>query len=38
MWGIPRHGSNDNIQINMEEMRYEAVNWMNLVEDVDQWL
>lgn len=36
--GGPRHRSNDNIKINIEEMRYKAVNWMNLVEDVDQWL
>jgi len=36
--GRPRHRSNDNIKINIEEMRYKAVNWMNLFEDVDQWL
>jgi len=36
--GWPRHRSNDNIKINIEEMKYKAVDWMNLVEGMDQWL
>ena len=36
--GGPRQRSNDNIKINIEEMKYKAVNWMNLFEDVNQWL
>jgi hypothetical protein len=35
--GRPSHGWEDNIKVDLSEIRFDGVDWINLAEDKDQW-
>jgi hypothetical protein len=35
--GRPRHRWKDNIRMDLREMGWEVLDWMDLVQDRDQW-
>jgi hypothetical protein len=36
--GRPRHRWKDNIRIDLMEIEWEGMNWIQLAQDKDQWL
>ena len=35
--GSPRHRQEDNIKIDIQEIVWEGLNWINLAQDRDRW-
>jgi hypothetical protein len=36
-FGRPSHGWEDNIKVDLSEIGFDGMDWINLTEDKDQW-